>query len=380
MNLFPPSPPLDPNRPLWEIPFRPLHNHVLSVMPGESAKRFHDPFLGRDIRWEDDIYCPTCTVHDGKIVCVTRCYGEDEQWRMGLAVSSNGIDFERSELPIFHAQPGDPNLDILPIQPGTSVSYGDSRLITAEDGTHFLYYNAFVHGVDRHQELMVASTRDFIRWEQHGRIFKHSARRDRETLPNQAPWRFPHPAVVVRPEGERLVATRINGKFRMFVNILATNGPNLLSMAVSDNLIDWELLQDSHSNPVDVLPLRPGAFDSAYVDTAAAVLRDDGIVLIGNGVNAPPENGGDPERLHAAHYPLQALFDRENPTRVIDRSPTPFLGNDPELEALSPAFWIAPLYEAWSLVQHQGKWLLYWNHAFGRRTVGVWSAPLDSHR
>ncbi|MFM7321333.1 MAG: hypothetical protein ACKO5K_07405, partial [Armatimonadota bacterium] len=248
--------------------------------------------------------------------------------------------------------------------------------ITSEDGTHHLYFNAFVHGVDRHQELMVATTRDFVEWNIRGRIFQHHGPRDRETLPSRAPWRFPHPAVVVRLDCDRLVATRVGGKYRMFVNVLATRGANVLSAAVSDNLIDWEFVLGDDGEPVDVLPLRPGRFDSAYIDTAAAVLGRDGIVLIGNGVNAPPDGGGDPARMHAAHYPLQALFASDDPTRALDRSPTPFLGNAPELEVLPPAFWIAPLYEAWSLVPHKGDWLLYWNHAFGRRGVGVWSAPI----
>jgi len=40
------------------------------------------------------------------------------------------------------------------------------------------------------------------------------------------------------------------------------------------------------------MPLRPGYFDSLYVDTTAAVLRDDGILLIYNGINANPQDAG----------------------------------------------------------------------------------------
>ena len=376
MTPFPPSPALDRIRPAWEIPFRPLADTVMSVMPGESDERFVDPFLDRSIRWVDDVYCPTGTIFDGKIVCVTRCYGEDEQWRMGLATSDDGLSFSRSSQPVFHAVPGDPMLDIVPLRRGTSVSYGDSRLVSGEDGTHFLYFNFFVHGVDRHQELAVATTRDFKRWTVHGRIFQRQGARDRDVVPSLAPWRFPHPAVVTRFDGERLVAAKVAGKYRMFLNILATRGPNVLGMAVSDNLLDWAIVNGPDGSPLDVLPLRPGNFDSAYIDTAAALLRHDDIVLIGNGINAHPEQGGDPGRMHAAHYPLQARFDAHDPSRLIDRGASPFLGNAPDLEALSPTFWIAPLYEAWSVVPHQGNLLLYWNHAFGRRSVGVWSAPI----
>ena len=39
-------------------------------------------------------------------------------------------------------------------------------------------------------------------------------------------------------------------------------------------------------------------------------------------------------------------------------------------------FWDAPVYEAWSLVPFDNELLLYWNHTFGRRSVGLWKAPL----
>ena len=74
----------------------------------------------------------------------------------------------------------------------------------------------------------------------------------------------------------------------------------------------------------------------------------------------------------------QALFERDNPARLIQRSTSPFKGGDADLEKMPIVFWTAPVYEAWSLVPFRGKWLLYWNHVFGRRSVGLWKAPLDS--
>ena len=50
-----------------------------------------------------------------------------------------------------------------------------------------------------------------------------------------------------------------------------------------------------------------------------------------------------------AHYPAQALFDRNKPTRLLKRSTSPFKGGDAELEKKPIVFWCAPLYEAWSL-------------------------------
>ena len=363
--------------PTWEIPFTDVHHAVLSVMLGESDKTFYDPLLNRTVRWEQDVYCPTCSVYDGRIVCVYRSYGDDEQWRIGLAWSADGVNFVRGEQPVFHARPEDTFLTVARRDERVSVSYGDSRLIATEDRTYFLLFNFFQHGVAIDQELAVASTRDFVTWTQHGRIFQRVADRDREVIPEKSPWRLPHPAVVTRLEGDRLVATRIDGKYWMYLNCLSTEGACCLCAATSENFIDWEIVRDGAGALIHPMPLRPGRFDSWYIDTTAAVVREDGILLIYNGINADPaESDGDPRLMRSAHYPAQALLDRADPTRLLKRSGTPFLGANPELEKLPRVFWSAPLYESWSLVPLHGELLLYWNHDFGRRSVALSKAPL----
>jgi hypothetical protein len=127
------------------------------------------------------------------------------------------------------------------------------------------------------------------------------------------------------------------------------------------------------------MPLRPGRFDSQYIDTTAAVVREDGILLLYNGINAAPDEDGDPRLMRYAHYPAQALFARDDPSRLLHRSTTPFKGADAQLERLPCVFWSAPLYESWSLVPFRGKLLLYWNHGFGRRAVGLWQAPIPAN-
>lgn len=368
-------------RPEWEIPFADHSHCVLSVMPGESPKVFHDPLIDRDVLWEQDVFCPTCSIMDGRIVCVFRAYGDDDQWRMGLGWSDDGLRFTRSDQPVFHAGPGDAFLGSLRELGAASVSYGDSRLVAAEDGVFYLYFNYFSNGVAPRQELAVASTRDMVTWTMHGRIFSAIAPADQDVIPEHAPWRFPHPGVVTRLQGDRLVAARINGRYFMYLNCLSTVGRECLCAAVSDNLIDWEIVRDAEGRMVHPMPLRPGRFDSGYIDTAAAVVRSDGVLLIYNGINGGPEQQGDPQLMMAAHYPAQALFAGDDPTRLVARSETPFKGGDAELEQRPRVFWPAPLYEAWSLVPLGDELLLYWNHGFGRRSVGVWKAPIpDSMR
>lgn len=371
------DPLVDPNRPDWEIKFEDVNNSVLSVMPGESDKAFYDPLIRREVKWEQDVYCPTCSIFEGRIYCVYRAFGDDEQWRMGLAWSEDGIHFERSDQPVFHARPEDTFLGAIRGDENNSISYGDSRLIAAEDGTYFLLFNYFQLLVKPDQELAVASTRDMRNWTVHGRIFARVADRDMDVIPEKLPWRFPHPAVVTRLVGDRLVAARINGKYWMYLNCLSTQGPPCFCAATSDNMIDWEIVRDDQGVLVHPMPLRPGRFDSFYVDTTAAVMRDDGILLIYNGINDDPTAGGNPDLKRYAHYPAQALFDKNDPARLLKRNETPFRGADEALEKLGGVFWHAPLYESWSLVPLKDDLLLYWNHDFGRRAVGLWKAPIS---
>jgi predicted GH43/DUF377 family glycosyl hydrolase len=373
-----PPPLFEPQRPGWEIPFSTVSNRVLSVMPGESGKTFFDPLLKREVKWEQDVYCPTFAVFAGQLYCVYRAWGEDEQWRMGLAWSEDGVNFIRSDHPVFHARPTDEFLGDLRKLDGASVSYGDSRMFQDEDGTAYLFFNYFSHGVVNDQELAIATTRDFKNWKMHGRAFSQVARRDRDLVPESAPRRLPHPAIVTELKHDRLVVRKINGKYWMYVNILATKGPYKFGVATSDNMLDWRFERDEAGGLVHPMAPRPGYFDSRYMDTTAAVLRDDGILLIYNGINAEPAKQGDVRRKPSAHYPAQALFDRQAPHLLLARSESPFRGGDPELEKQPIVFWSAPLYESWSLVPWNGELLLYWNHNFGRRAVGLWKAPIPA--
>jgi beta-1,2-mannosidase len=365
-------------RPSWEIKFADASNSVMSVMPGESAKTFHDPLTGKDVKWEQDVYCPAFTTVGAKLYCVYRAFGSDEEWRLGLASSDDGEHFTRSRHPLFYAKPEDTFLRVLGDMLKKGVSYGDPHLMAGADGNFYLYFN-FLHfgNTTNDQQLAVATSRDLRKWNVHGRIFTE-APRDRLLIPERSAWRFPVATVVSRLDKGRFVAAKIRGKYWMYFNCYATKGPCCLCMATSDNLLEWKLLRDSAGRLVNPLPARPGRFDSWYTDPVAAVLRDDGILLIYNGVNAEPDKGGDPRLKYYTHYPGQALFDRDEPSRLLKRSTSPFKGGDAELEKKPIVFWCAPLYEAWSLTPFGNELLLYWNHAFGRRAVGLWKASIPA--
>jgi predicted GH43/DUF377 family glycosyl hydrolase len=298
---------------------------------------------------------------------------------MGFAWSDDGLHFTRGHEPIFHAGPDDEFLGPLRDRNDISISYGDSRLFADESGRFYLFFNFFRARIEKNQQLAVATSTDLKNWKVHGRAFAKQAPLDVEVIPEMSPKRFPHPAVVTQLVGDRFVVKKLDGRYWMYLNVHSTDGSSSFCMATSENMLDWKVVRDAEGRLVHPMSSRSGQFDSGYMDTTAAVRRDDGILLIYNGINAQPGQGGDPRLQRGAHYPAQALFDKDVPFRLLKRSETPFKGGDEELERQPIVFWYAPLYESWSLVPWKGELLLYWNHAFGRRSVGLWKASLPDN-
>src|SRR3989440_13072640 len=81
--------------------------------------------------------------------------------------------------------------------------------------------------------------------------------------------------MVARVEGDRIIATRVNGKYWMYFNV-----PEIL-IATSDDLVAWTPLEDGTGRPLRVLTPRPGYFDSWLVEAGPpALLPPCGVVLL----------------------------------------------------------------------------------------------------
>jgi predicted GH43/DUF377 family glycosyl hydrolase len=112
-----------------------------------------------------------------------------------------------------------------------------------------------------------------------------------------------------------------------------------------------------------VLKRRDGAFDSRLVEPGPPpLLTNDGILLL--------YNGADQDLVYASG---QALFDPADPTRLINRSETPFLEPTAELEQEGQ---IANVVFIEGLVNYKGVWYLY----FGMGDSGIGVATLANHQ
>ena len=146
-------------------------------------------------------------------------------------------------------------------------------------------------------------------------------------------------------------------------------------VAHSDDLLHWRAIADEHAKPRSIVEARPGKFDSDLVEPGPqALLHDDGILLLYNGVNA--KQGGDP-RLPAGNFASgQLLFDKTDPTRVLKRSDAYFLTPDRPYEITGQ---VGNVCFIEGLVEFKGAWFLYYGTADSKIAVAIRKPQSGKH-
>ena len=343
-------------RPAWQFgPFEKPKSANPVIAPN-AASTFLSPMGDTTVHWEEyATFNPAAVVRGGKMYLLYRA--EDASGdqsighhtsRLGLAESADGLRFSRRSAPVLY-----PDKDA---QRNNEWPGGveDPRIVQSEDGEYVLTYTQWNRDVPR---LAIATSTDLIDWKKHGPAF---ARADSGKYLRQE---SKSGAILCRVQGERLVATKVNGKYWMYFNV-----PEIL-VATSDNLIDWTPLEDINGKPLRVLSPRPGYFDSWLVEAGApAILTKSGIVLLYNAGNSGTY--GVPDLAHGVYTGGQALFDARNPIKLIARSNTPFIRPTEDYERTGQYVVGTTFVEA--LVPFKGRWFLYYGTADSRVGVAVW--------
>lgn len=285
------------------------------IIKKDSLSRFKDPISGETVAWESmATFNPAAIVKDDTIRVLYRAeerLGEKEigghTSRIGLATSSDGMIYERASQPIFYPDLDDQQKFEWP--GGTE----DPRIVETEDGRYVLTYTQWNRKVPR---LAIATSDDLITWEKHGPIFEdyqNGKYHQQETKSG---------AIVSKLVDEKLVAAKINGKYWMYFGV-----PHIW-LASSTNLLDWEPVEDYTGQLAPVLSPRPGYFDSWLVEAGPPpLLTDEGIVVLYNAGNS--QNIGEKDLGNRIYTGGQALFDGQEPWKLLDRSDEPFI--KPEL-------------------------------------------------
>jgi predicted GH43/DUF377 family glycosyl hydrolase len=230
----------------------------------------------------------------------------------------------------------------------------DPRVVETSDGRYLLTYTQWNRDVPR---LAVATSRDLVHWEKHGPAFASTNGGKYLNVESKSG------AVLTRVEGNRLVATRVNGKYWMYFGV-----PDI-HVATSDDLLAWTVLEDDNGKPLKVLSPRPGYFDSWLVEGGPpAILTSRGIVVLYNAGNS--EAHGVPGLAPKIYTGGQALYAATNPVKLLARSSEPFIKPTEDYERTGQYAAGTTFIEG--LVPFNGKWFLYYGTADSRVGVAVW--------
>jgi len=229
--------------------------------------------------WESaGTFNPAVTLRNGTFIMLYRAQDKNGTSRLGYAESTDGIHFTRRQEPVLS-----PQTDY-----EKEGGVEDPRLVKFED-TYYLTYTGYNK---KDAQLCLATSKDLIHWERKGVI-----------LPAyKGNWN------VGWTKSGAIVPEKINGRYWMYFLGTSADKTDQTGLAYSSDLIHW-----TEATREPVLPKRPGKFDSRVVEPGPPpIVTKDRIVLI--------YNGADDNLIYRTAV---AMFDRNDPTKLISRSDEP---------------------------------------------------------
>ncbi|MCB0706450.1 MAG: hypothetical protein KDC34_14135 [Saprospiraceae bacterium] len=339
------SPVIQPNTADWTLVDFVKVDSLNPILTPANKQLFYCPVQEKEINWEArNVLNPSAIVKDDKVYLIYRAQDQEMTSRLGLAISTDGLHFTKQAAPVFY-----PDQDSM-LQYEWKGGVEDPRIVERADGTYIMTYTSYDGKVAR---LCLASSTDLINWTKHGLVLGEGKYKDTWSKSG---------AIVCTLEGSSIIATKIQGKYWMYF------GDTDLFLATSDDLIQWEVAENAENQQmISVLHPRKGYFDSRLVEPGPfALVRDAGILLIYNGSNAANFNEpGLPKFTYAAG---QALFDKENPYKLIDRTPNYFIHPDKPYEKTGE---VNEVCFVEGLVYFKNQWLLYYGTADSKIAVAV---------
>jgi beta-1,2-mannosidase len=304
---------------------------------GPFEKYRNNPILApQGDMWEaKDLFNPTAVVKDGKIYLLYRA--EDNtgigEWngtsRIGLAVSEDGIHFDRHPEPV-----------LAPTEPYELPGGCEDPRVTKVDETYYLTYTAF-NGTNA--VLCLATSKDLYNWEKHGVLFPEW------TGGSDTVW----------SKSGAILAQPINGKYVMYF------GDTSIWIAYSEDLLHWTPVKD----PVFTPSANSNAFDSALIEPGPEpLLTDEGILLLYNAARIITELD-DPSVGKLRYSTGQVLLSKEDPEKVIRRTREPFLVPGLHDEIVGQ---VDNVVFVEGLVQCQGIYYLYYGMADSKIGVAMY--------
>ncbi|MCZ6692681.1 MAG: glycoside hydrolase family 130 protein [Bacteroidetes bacterium] len=315
------------------------------ILSPQSDLIFDCPVSNTPVRWEErNVLNPTAVVKDNQVHLIYRAQDNAMTSRLGLAVSNDGLHFEKQPAPIFY-----PSQDSMLVYewPG---GVEDPRIVESEDGNYVLTYTAYDGKIAR---LCLAMSTDLRSWTKYGPVLSEEKYQDTWSKSG---------AIVSSRKGNRIVATKIMDRYWMYF------GDTDLFIASSADLINWEVAENKETQEmISVLHPRMGYFDSRLVEPGPyALLKEEGILLIYNASNAA--NFSDPLLPKFTYAAGQALYDKDEPFKLIDRMDSYFIHPEKDYEKVGE---VNEVCFVEGLVYFKGRWFLYYGTADSKIAVAV---------
>ncbi len=338
---------------------------VNPIMGPVDSVTFMGPIRKTLVKWEaKDVFNPAAVVRNGKIYLLYRA--EDSigkpagTSRIGLAVSNDGLTFKRYPKPVLY--PENDKYKKYEWQGGTE----DPRIVQNDSGTYYMTYTAYDGKTAR---LFIATSKDLRNWVKHGSVFNKAGNKYVNMWSKSG-------AIVSRRVGDKFVATKINGKYWMYF------GDTDIFLAHSGDLINWTPVEkskgeipdsiDNKNGKVSLFPVlkpRKGKFDSQLVESGPfALITKKGILLIYNSKNSKVH--GDTTLPAGTYSAGQALFDNNNPEKLIARTQSNFIKPDKPYEITGQ---VNNVVFVEGLAYFKSKWFLYYGTADTKIAVAVYT-------
>lgn len=337
------------------LPFYKLDSVNPVMQPGQLV--FNCPVQHKAIKWEaKNVFNPAVAVRHDTLFILYRAQDSAGCSRIGIATSIDGIHFTRNPSPVLF-----PDNDAYKKYewPGGCE---DPRLVEDNTGTYYLTYTAYDGNTAR---LMMAISTDLYHWKKTGPVFKE---KQYENM-----WSKSGSIVADYVDG-KIIAKKINGLYWMYW------GDKYIWLATSTDLVHWTpLLQKPDKNYDSVyahynisnlkiaLPTRKHKFDCNIVESGPpAMYTDKGILLVYNSRNIP--SIGDTSLPEGTYTVSQVLFDKNNPSEILNRMDNWFLRPEKKYELTGE---VNNVCFAEGLADYKNKWWLYYGTADSKIAVAV---------
>ena len=336
------------------------------VLLPDSSQTFFCPLHKQQIHWEEkDVFNPATVVRADTLFLLYRAQDKIGKpggtSRIGLAYSLDGIHFTKHPAPVLY--PDNDAYKSMEWEGGCE----DPRVVEDSSGTYCMTYTSFDGTTAR---LLVATSKDLYHWKKWGPAFAKAFSGKYKDF-----WSKSGSIVSVYRNG-KIVAQKIAGKYWMYW------GDQDIWLATSDDLIAWTPVLNTNANEDDmskrgiaakapelkvVFAPRKKKWDSDLVESGPpAMITAAGILLLYNSRNVP--SIGDTSLAEGTYCPSQILLDKNDPSKVLQRSDNYFMKPDKPYEISGQVGRVCFIE---GLANFKKQWFLYYGTADSKIAVAV---------